>query len=139
MDEMQRLRRDLRKSDDQNVKLKAELESLKKAVRDATRFAKTLIDDMRRMKLRRSATLPAGHEHALPPGNWAECKTEIQQEDDTFALQLLVAEGMAGITCITGVKRVEGGAGGANLEGVNNLEGIKNLGGLEGGESSRQV
>ena len=120
---MQRMRRDLLVSDELNSRLKAELFNMKRAVRDATLFAKSLIDRMRQQSLQ---GIPPDLEGMIPPGNWAGvripsqmgsadhqdarsgaallCKTEIQQEDSMVNMQLVVNptgfEGVEGVNVV---------------------------------------
>lgn len=147
MDEMRRLQQDLRKSDELNAKLKADLVNVKQAVRDATIFAKSLIDDVRQQRLRGSgdAAIPVDLEGIIPPGNWAgvripsqmgsadhsdvrsgaalQCKTEIQQEDiNTVEMQVLIAP--------TGLKGID------SVKGVGGVGGVPAVDGLDGGERS---
>ena len=126
---MQRMRRDLLVSDELNSRLKAELFNMKRAVRDATLFAKSLIDRMRQQSLQGSGgamMIPPDLEGMIPPGNWAGvripsqmgsadhqdarsgaallCKTEIQQEDSMVNMQLVVNptgfEGVEGVNVV---------------------------------------
>ena len=102
--DLRRLRRDLHTSADQNAKLTADLDTLKQTVRDASTFAKSLMDDMRQMTSRGSATMAVNRKDVdladlLPPGNWAmPCKTEIEPGDVELELEILMA--------MTGAERV---------------------------------
>lgn len=125
MDEMRRLRHDLRQSDEQNAKLKAEVETLRASIRRASATASLILEEIEKKNaLRRAAKIPM-NPGECPPGSWARIPEqmgsinteddEIKQEDNTGEIQLLIEADV--------VIGVGGSAGAAVVAGVDNLTG----------------
>ena len=120
-----RLRHDLRQSDEQNAKLKAEVETLRASIRRASATASLILEEIEKNNaLRRAAKIPMTPGEC-PPGSWARIPEqmgsinteddEIKQEDNTGEIQLLLEADV--------VIGVGGSAGAAVVAGVDNLTG----------------